>query len=320
MKHRISAVALIVFLLFGIVLVGETKKTFAATKLEMRETTMECSIWSAPSTEEKYRVKTVPAGYSVTVNVNVIPSITGGDKTFYKTIKGNYILCRCLTTQGIAVEVPEPTAEEIYAYYDRAVFVGDSIMLGFRNYATKTTSSYANKSDFLTVGSYSLSHAIRPVSQDSLQPLYQGSKRNVWDSIALMNVDRVFLLFGTNDIGLSYRPLDVVCEDYKTLIDKIREVNPKIEIHIISMTPVYEGVHSGNLSKDGIPEYNRMLKALASDNGYGYVNLYSALANSDGNLIPGYCSDEYVHHSKSAYSVPWNQVLYRYAMNALMDE
>lgn len=211
------------------------------------------------------------------------------------------------------------TEESVYSYYDKSVFIGDSLMVGFRNYELRNTSAYANRADFLAVGSYSLIHALRPVSQDDLQPSYQGNKMNVWDAVAIMDVDKVFMLFGTNDIGLRNRSLEKVCSDYALLIEKIREVNPDVEIHIISMTPVYEGVSKSNLNHDGVINYNILLEQLAEESGCGYMDIYSALAGEDGYLKPGYCSDSYVHHTNKAYSEGWNPVLYDYAVSQLQE-
>lgn len=76
-------------------------------------TNMECSIWSAPETSEANRVKRIPEGYQVTVYPTVIASTNGDGKTFYQTVKGNYVLCRCLSAS-----VPDgtPTQKQVGAY------------------------------------------------------------------------------------------------------------------------------------------------------------------------------------------------------------
>ncbi|MBQ0041763.1 MAG: hypothetical protein KBS85_00395 [Lachnospiraceae bacterium] len=71
-------------------------KTEAAGKTKTITTTQECSIWTQPNTSEQYRQKKIPAGHQVTVYTDVVPSTKGDGKTFYKTIKGAYILCRCV--------------------------------------------------------------------------------------------------------------------------------------------------------------------------------------------------------------------------------
>lgn len=59
-------------------------------------TTQRCSIWSAPVTAEENRVKYVDAGYQITVYPEVIQSEQGDGKTFYRTVRGSYVLCRCV--------------------------------------------------------------------------------------------------------------------------------------------------------------------------------------------------------------------------------
>ncbi|MBQ0043160.1 MAG: hypothetical protein KBS85_07600 [Lachnospiraceae bacterium] len=63
-------------------------------------TTMECSVWSKPSTKPEYRVKKIPAGYTVSVYPTPVKSKDGDGKTFYKTTKGCYILCKCFDGTG----------------------------------------------------------------------------------------------------------------------------------------------------------------------------------------------------------------------------
>lgn len=99
-KKRIAAIMVCVAMILTSLLCVPSIKVEAASKLQL-VTTMDCSVWSAPNTAEKNRVKKIPAGYTVTVYDEVYTSATG--KTFYKTAKGCYILCKCFSpsqTQG----------------------------------------------------------------------------------------------------------------------------------------------------------------------------------------------------------------------------
>lgn len=60
-------------------------------------TTQRCSIWSAPVTAEENRVKYVDEGYQITVYPEVVQSAAGDGKTFYRTVRGAYVLCKCVT-------------------------------------------------------------------------------------------------------------------------------------------------------------------------------------------------------------------------------
>ncbi len=75
------------------------------------QTTQRCSIWSAPATTEENRVKYVDAGYQIQVYPQVIESVLGDGKTFYRTVKGAYVLARCVTgAEGGAGEAPSAPA------------------------------------------------------------------------------------------------------------------------------------------------------------------------------------------------------------------
>lgn len=204
---------------------------------------------------------------------------------------------------------------EVKGFYDRAVFVGDSLMEGYRNYALSASSSWSYSSDFLAVRSYSLVHALKPVEKDALQPAYQGVKRNIWDAIPLMDVDRVFLMFGTND--LVGRNPDVIFKDYMKLVAKIRELSPDVEIHIISMTPTYKGANKGVLNRDGVKALNQYLQDGQNEYNYSYVDVYSQLADENGYLPSNLCSDKLIHQTRSAYAEGWETALFEHAVECL---
>lgn len=99
LNRLITTLLCVVLVIMSIQIVNVDVK--AAGKTQTFITTQECSIWSRPNTSEEYRVKKIPAGHSVTVYMDVIPSERGDGKTFYKTAKGCYILCKCFQTTGV---------------------------------------------------------------------------------------------------------------------------------------------------------------------------------------------------------------------------
>lgn len=87
------------------------------------QTTQRCSIWSAPATTEENRVKYVDEGYQIQVYPQIIESVLGDGKTFYRTVKGAYVLARCVTgAEGGAGEAPSApdgqTIEPLMPYGD----------------------------------------------------------------------------------------------------------------------------------------------------------------------------------------------------------
>lgn len=221
-----------------------------------------------------------------------------------------------LETEGVLSEF---TQAEIEGFYDDSVFVGDSLMLGFRNYAMKRKDdTLLSRIKFLAAGSLSVHNSFWDVeNKDSVHPLYQGKKRYIWDSISLMKGKRVFIMLGVNDINVY--GLEKTRDKYEELVGKIEESNPDAEVHIMSMTYVLHGKEKGNLENDTIREFNAMLEELAEENGWGYVALADSLADENGDLAEKFCSDGFVHQNAAAYDV-WVSVLKDYAAQRLSLE
>lgn len=209
-------------------------------------------------------------------------------------------------------EITEPEREPITVeeYYDRAVFIGDSIMEGYRLHAPVTETSPAYLSDFLTAKSYTTVAAMS-ASGRSCHPKFQGKNLNVWEAMEEMEIDRAFLMFGAND--LVGRGPQETFDNLMLLITTIRENLPEIEIHIVSMTPTYPGAGKGTLNHDGVHALNNLLRDHQEECDYSYVDICSALEDEDGMLPKEYCSDEYVHLRAKAYEEIWDPVLFDYA-------
>ena len=247
--------------------------------------------------------------------------------------KGRWVLDGQLQTQGTKAEAVsdgtgnysrglagfkntsaarEVSGAEIDAFYADSVLVGDSVMLGFRNYVQRSGDPFLKSIGILCAGSFSVHNAFDPVSAGSVHPVYQGAKRPVWESIALMGRKHVFLFFGLNDIALD----DSTPALYDRLVAKISEASPDAQINIISMTYVAEGAGKKRLNNDNIRRFNSEMKKMAAEKGWGFVDMANPLADGNGNLAAAYCSDRYVHQTTAAYQV-WTQVLRQYAKEVL---
>lgn len=89
-------------LCMAMIVVPAPMQTFAAEEAGtyVVRTTQRCSIWSAPATTEENRIKYIDEGYQITVYPEVIRSQLGDGKTFYRTIKGAYVLCGCVALEA----------------------------------------------------------------------------------------------------------------------------------------------------------------------------------------------------------------------------
>lgn len=220
-----------------------------------------------------------------------------------------------MTSEGtVSSNVTEAMIDD---FYTNSVFVGDSVMLGFRNYAMKNAETYLGEIQFLASGSFSVNNALQPPSSTSTHPIYDGQQRYIEESIALMQADRVFLFFGINDVALAELP--DVCDKYTELIGRIQEESPDVEIYIISATYTLAGQGGKKLNNENLSALNEMMQERAVENGWGYVDIMSALDDGNGNLAPEYCSDGYLHQNTAAYDI-WSEVLREYARTQLTDQ
>lgn len=215
-----------------------------------------------------------------------------------------------------ATDMTQMTDEQLAEYYGDSVFIGDSIMVGFRNYCAKRD-TFAHDIEFLAVVSYSANNALKPVNGSNPHPKYKGKQYHLWDALPLMGKKRAFILLGMND--LISMGLNDSRNKYKELIDKILETSPDMEIHIISVTyTLWKDKGKGCLYNPNIDIYNNLLKEMADENGWGYIDLCTPISDGKGTLAKECCSDGFVHLTSTAYT-KWEAELIDYA-NAMQME
>lgn len=202
--------------------------------------------------------------------------------------------------------VPEKEAE---AWFSDAVFIGDSIMLGWKNYNNSmltTDPEFFGQTRFLCEGSYGAGHALEPVSDKSLHPVYQGEQRLLWDSIEMMGAKKVFICFGLNDVAIY--GVEGTANNFQTLCRKIKEKSPDAKIYIISAMYLIDDSNMKLLTNANLRKLNTLLRRVCDQNGYKFVDIASHLVNEEGYLLPEFCSDNYVHQTPKAY-VEWAKIL-----------
>ncbi len=214
-------------------------------------------------------------------------------------------------TAAAAEAEEDPVQARVRAYFQNAVFIGDSIMVGYRNYLSNHKESPMSGALFLANVSYSAEHALR--ENDKLHPVFRGQKQPVWKAIQLMDVHRVFIMFGTND--LVGRSPERSAEMIFTVVDRIRGYNPAVQVNLISMTPIYNGgINKGNLNNDGVNALNALLREGMKEHHIGgFVDINSLLKDENGALAARYCSDHYVHQTTPAYGDVWDTCMYSFA-------
>lgn len=186
-----------------------------------------------------------------------------------------------------------PASERVdTSYFDDVVFIGDSVSLKLQYYVRdqrKSDENFLGKAQFLTAGSFSYINALKAVSEESVHPSYQGTKMLLEDSIAASGAKKLYIMLGMNDIaGGRY---DGTLSNLSTVISRILEKTPDVKFYFQSVTPRMEDSQTKNLNNEIIRGYNERLLQYCEDNGYYFIDVYSALCDENGNLPAEYCSD-----------------------------
>jgi len=173
------------------------------------------------------------------------------------------------------------------SYFDDAVFVGDSVSMSLQYYCASTKA--LGKARFLCAGSLSPVNAARPITEDSIHPIYNGSKVHVEDAIAMMGVKKVYIMLGIN----SLEPFDNCVLSMKNFVSRILKKSPGVTIILQSVTPMTKDspITRATLNNDVINRYNEELYKMAKENGWYYVNVSEVMADEYGYLKEEYCSD-----------------------------
>ncbi|MFZ7103437.1 MAG: GDSL-type esterase/lipase family protein [Peptococcaceae bacterium] len=202
------------------------------------------------------------------------------------------------------------------SYFDKTVFVGDSIMAGIQNYVEnqrKKDPGYFGTAQFLAAGGLSVRNALWKVSDESRHPSYKGERMLIEDAIGRMDVEKVYIMLGMNDILLS--DVDTYLANYQTLIQLILEQSPNVKIYVMSITPgtAKEGLRPSNRQ---IFEYTLALVGFCARYGYEYVDVSSAIRLGDGSLPLEMCSDPDgmgFHFTEEACAV-WARYIYTHTV------
>ncbi len=199
---------------------------------------------------------------------------------------------------------PGPLPTEEGGYFDNALFVGDSIMEGVRQYAAarRQQGEALGTAQFLT-STMGVSLAGLVGDRDvGVKFSYRGEERLLEDIVAEIAPRRVFLMLGLNDLASDPNPviLDVV-NRYTNLILRLRSACPEVEFIIITNPPkvasqwLPDYTANRNFGNELIGEFVDELKAVCPEWSIEYVDAYEALKDERGALPDEFCRDGFIH-------------------------
>ena len=208
------------------------------------------------------------------------------------------------------LEFPEPATQKIYApdtdsgFYDAffsdAVFVGDSITMGLRNYVLSARARGAallGDARFLCAGSYGIYAAAGAFNPDGVNLSYQGADMPLEDCLLEMGAKDAYLMLGMNDQAGANLPDSII--KYGAVIDKIIEKNPGINVCVQFCTPITQEREAAKLNNENMDRFNLAIAGMCGERNLDCVDVSAPLKDENNALRREYASDNYVHMSSS---------------------
>lgn len=275
-----------------------------------------------PGAWENIYCGTVPAGeiewvsdnpQVISVSDGVVTAAAQGEAEITARWNGQSRVCTvaCLTDSrqafgqfyGNAMISParypaEPQPGEC-RFYDDAGFIGDSI-----TYQLLFTPGRED-----AIGSpvplFRQSASVRGFTDYTWNVMFRGTERKLEEAVAESGVKKVFIMLGANDLGV--RTPEETFADFQTMIGRIREKAPEVDIYLESTLP------------SALPEksertraYNALLRQYAAENGFHFVEVGTYFETPTGCLAGCYSSDGDAHLTEMGVKL-WFRVLRNYA-------
>lgn len=225
------------------------------------------------------------------------------------------------TPTPVPTPTPSPTLEPVTdemldsgrfdAYFDDAVFLGDSITQSLRNYCIaqrRDDADVMGNAQFLAA----VSMSVRLASSDSRTLFqYRGNAVSVTEGLLKMGAGQVFIMLGVNDYAGKYP--DATLAYFDTLIDAIQEKCERIEIVIQSVTPVTKRFcQERRITIEEWNGFNVLLEQLCEEKGVQFLSFAELLMDAEGYLADDMTGDGMFHLTPAANAL-WIHALRQFA-------
>lgn len=121
-----------------------------------------------------------------------------------------------------------------------------------------------------------------------------GNKVTLLQDMKAKNIKRVYIMLGVNELGWSYP--QVFKSKYKELINEIKKVKPDAQIYVQSIIPVTKAKDKSDkyFNNTRIEQYNQLIKEVVKEENVKYLDVQTALVNSEG-YLPEETSPDGIH-------------------------
>lgn len=130
---------------------------------------------------------------------------------------------------------------------------------------------------------------------------------NRLDQIIAGQPKKIFILIGANDFWWEKKSIDKLLQNYKLILDTLKQKAPNVKVYVQSLLPVNNTNFDVALDNSTLSEFNQQLEQIVKDYPYQYINLYPHFLNKENQLSLQYTTDG-VHLSVPGYLVWKNQI------------
>ena len=152
-------------------------------------------------------------------------------------------------------------------FFNDAVFVGDSVTLGLRNYTVNERNhnrQCLGKAQFLCAGSMGFYNSRLAIgAKNAIHPKYQGKEMMIEDAVKACGAKKVFIMLGMNDFAGYNRAL--IKQKAIETFTSIEKTNPDVKIYVQSVTPVTKAKEHKGFTNSDIDKFNAELKAICEE-------------------------------------------------------
>ena len=203
----------------------------------------------------------------------------------------------------IALTTEYPYTKENISYFNDAIFLGDSRTLGISDYAG------LDEADFFCDSGMTIFKLLEPGGVT-----YQktGDKEDVSQVLQQKRYGKIYIMLGMNELG--YGNTDMYLEQYRKVVEQIREWQPDAVIYI--MANLHVSREKNNMETEfnniNINDKNAASALLANGTDIFYLDVNPLFTDSDGYLNAELTFDG-VHLYAKHYDV-WREFLLEHAV------
>ena len=203
----------------------------------------------------------------------------------------------------VALTTEYPYTKENISYFNDAVFLGDSRTLGISDYAG------LDEADFYCDSGMTI---FKLLETDGVTYQKTGNKENLTSVLQQKKYGKIYIMLGMNELG--YGNTEMYLEQYRKVVDQIREWQPEAIIYI--MANLHVSSEKNNMETEfnnvNINDKNAASALLANGTDIFYLDANPLFTDSEG-FLNAELSFDGVHLYAKNYDV-WREFLLEHAV------